>query len=756
MTSDAPSFGQATIDDCEREPIHLPGSVQPHGAIVIVSDGRVVQCSANVADLLQLSGPPLGRALSEVFGEVADELRALTVGSDRARHAARLTIGTQAVFVMRTEGPGVDIFEFEPVDSSPEVTEADLHRIVADALSVLQRTTGSAELVDELCRFVQSLTGFDRVMGYEFQPDDHGVVIAEVRRPDLEPFLGLHYPASDIPPQARRLYLEHWLRIIPDAGYQPVPLEPELLPTTGAPLDMGAIGCRSVSPIHCRYLANMGVRASMSISLVVDGRLWGLVACHHYDSPRLPSPSVRDACELIALSASVLLSSRLAEERTASRLVIEERLNRQAERLVETDDLTAGLLGDADEILGLFDAHGAALVVGGHVDVVGRAPDGPRVLALAEEIGATRPGEIVVTSDASSELSSLADAVDVAAGVIALPLSSMLRNYLFWFRPRWRHQVRWAGEPTKAIEVAAGGGSRLLPRQSFAEWVESVEHRARPWPDGTELVAEKVRELLARHITRTAEELTRLNAELARSNAELDAFAYVAAHDLKEPLRGLANYAAFLVEDYGDVLDDTGREQLDQLVQLAARMSGLLGSLLEYSRAGRSDLNRSSVRLADVVSDVTGLLHAQIADRGADVTVGQGDVVVDVDLFTQLVMNLVSNAIKYNDSPTPQVDVGLTTLSRTERGAELVPRSLLVEEDTTVVYVSDNGIGIPADRIEDVFRVFRRLHQPGDYGGGEGAGLAISRRIVVRHGGVIWVESEEGAGCTFYFTVGRP
>lgn len=753
--TDAPAFGEATIDDCEREPIHIPGSVQPHGAVVVVADGIVVQCSANAATVLGLDAPLLGRPLVEALGSAAGDLTGVdTSDDDRGRHASRVTIGSRSLDVSHTSAPGASVFELEAVDEDEE--PADLHQLVAAALAGLQQTTGSTAVVDELCRVVQALTGFDRVMGYQFQPDDHGVVVAEVRQEHLESFLGLHYPASDIPPQARRLYLDHWLRLIPDAAYEPVPLEPTMLPTTGEPLDLSSVGCRSVSPIHCQYLTNMGVRASMSISLVVEGRLWGLVACHHYEDPRRPAPSVRDACELVALSASVLLGARLAEERAQRQLHVEERLHRLAEQLHGTDDLGDGLLSDPGEVLGLLDADGACLVTGRQVRSVGRTPDDGQVVDLAEELGSTRPGETIVTAAAAAELAPLADAIDVAAGVVALPLSSLQRNYLMWFRPRWRHEVRWAGQPTKAITRATDGTSRLVPRESFAEWVESVEDQARPWPDGASAIAARVRELLARHISRTVDELAHLNAELARSNAELDAFAYVAAHDLKEPLRGLANYAAFLSEDYGDVLDDPGRDQLDQMIQLAGRMGGLLGSLLEYARAGRSELQRTTVPLSEIMEDVTELLRARIEERQAEVVlVGDGEVEADIDLLTQVLMNLVSNGIKYNESTPPRIEVGFTRLFETARGRELVPLSPMLDVDTPVLYVADNGIGIAPEMVEDIFRVFRRLHRPEEYGGGEGAGLTIARRIVARHGGVIWVESEEGAGSTFHLTLGK-
>lgn len=756
----APAFGTATIDDCEREQIHLPGSVQPHAALVVVRDGALVQRSSNLDDVL---GEPTGDAttLDELLGaDVARLTESLVRAGDRKRQHRRVAVrsGRELDLSSTAADDGRLLVELEPVDGAAEPGR-DFQELVTDALTTINTAATSAEVVDRVVAFVQELTGFDRVMGYRFAPDDHGEVVAERRRDDLEPFLGLHYPASDIPAQARRLYLEHWLRLIPDAAYTPVPVEPSLDPDTGAPLDMSSVAARSVSPIHCEYLANMGVQASMSISLVVEGRLWGLVACHHYDGPHRPSVPVREACEFVALAASVMLGARRSEERTARQAEVQRIQRSLAENLLLHTDLVDGLTADPDALLGLLDATGAAVVVGGRVQTVGATPTTEELRALCEALAeaADEPGAPVVT-DCIAELVPSWTAADTAIGVVALPLSALQRNYVVWVRPESRREVRWAGEPAKAIVQADDGGTRLAPRGSFAEWVETVGGRSRPWDDEASTILADTRNMIATHLTRSAEQLAQLNAELVRSNAELDAFAYVAAHDLKEPLRGLANYATFLAEDYGDVLDDDGRMQLDLMLKLSERMTGLLTSLLDYARIGRSDLQRTDTTLGALLDDTRSFLGGRLSDTGGELVLeGDGPLDVDPELMIHVLLNLISNGLKYNDSKPPTVRVGLTVPSATERGVTLLRPSVLDEHEPPVVYVRDNGIGVPHDRIEEVFRVFRRLHSEQAYGGGTGAGLTIARRVVERHGGVIWLESTEGEGSTFYFTVGsRP
>jgi signal transduction histidine kinase len=252
-------------------------------------------------------------------------------------------------------------------------------------------------------------------------------------------------------------------------------------------------------------------------------------------------------------------------------------------------------------------------------------------------------------------------------------------------------------------------------------------------------VADRTEELEKR-----AAELESLNEELTRSNRELDAFTYIASHDLKEPLRGIHNYAHFLQEDYEDKLDEAGHERLRTLQRLTQRMEGLIEALLRYSRLGRQDLERRDTNLQELLDEAIELLTTRIHENG--VTIRQPRPLpymqVDRTLVGELIVNLITNAIKYNDKADRWVEIGWTENSAD--GSSLSP---------IVFYVRDNGIGISRSHHENVFRIFKRLHARDEWGGGSGVGLTIVRRIIERHGGKIWLESEVDAGTTFYFTL---
>ncbi len=295
----SPAFGTADLSNCEREQIHLAGSIQPHGALLVVreSDQVIVQASHNAAGYLgvaQLQGDRLrslgGTLWQRTGGRLPDSIQSIPA-------AVRCTIGARGdscnALVHRTPD-GELVVEIEragPLAPFSEGLESDVHSIVS--------ATTLQTLCDESARIFKDLTGYDRVMVYRFDEEGHGEVYSETKKQDLEAFLGNRYPASDIPKIARRLYERNRVRVLADINYSPAALSPRLSPITGRDLDMSLCFLRSVSPIHLQYLKNMGVVATLVVSLMVGGRLWGLVSCHHY-SPRLLHFDMRSVCELLA------------------------------------------------------------------------------------------------------------------------------------------------------------------------------------------------------------------------------------------------------------------------------------------------------------------------------------------------------------------------------------------------------------------------------------------------------------------------
>jgi two-component system, chemotaxis family, sensor kinase Cph1 len=302
--------------------------------------------------------------------------------------------------------------------------------------------------------------------------------------------------------------------------------------------------------------------------------------------------------------------------------------------------------------------------------------------------------------------------------------------------------VNWGGNPNKPVELVADGSLRMSPRQSFDRWQETVQGCALPWkPCEIEAVAE-LRSLIVGIVLRQADELASKNSELQRSNEDLDSFAYIASHDLKEPLRGIHNYANFLMEDYAEVLNDDGIEKLQTLVRLTQRMEDLINSLLYFSRLGSTELMLQTVNLDELVQQAITTLTITRPHNEVEFRIPQplpsikGDRAQINELFT----NLISNAIKYNDKANKWIEIGFIAAA----DSDLCPPTF---------YVRDNGIGILQEHLEKIFQIFRRLHGRDEFSGGTGVGLTIARKIVERHGGRIWIESTLNQGSTFYFTL---
>jgi light-regulated signal transduction histidine kinase (bacteriophytochrome) len=527
------------LSNCEREPIHVPGSVQPRGVLLTVTepDQVVEQASQNLADLIGVPwSDALGRPLAEVVGRPAAEAIARSAsafGDLRERNPVELTLDVDGGPVpvdailhralLRGPGdvPGRDlpastalVVELEPARGPRPFSFPNTYQAVRGTVGELNRASSLQELYDITARAVRSLTGFDRVMVYRYDADYNGEVVAEAKAELLNSFLGLHYPASDIPAQARALYEKNWIRLISDVDYAPAPIEPRSHPATGQPLDLTYSTLRSVSPIHLEYLRNMGVRASMSISLLRDDRLWGLIACHHYEGPHAPPVATRSAAEFLGSTLSLRLVDRASEEETRRALQVRSTLAwLTAATLDEDRPLTDTLLG-APSLLDLLPADGVSVCLQGTVGSLGAPlPDG---LAAAVAAWAAERGDDVVATDAlSAEAPGLGAPVEVACGVLVLPLPE--GQHVFWHRGETVQQIDWGGDPhNKAIAELEGDEVRLSPRKSFDRWRETVRGRSAAWTpqqvaEAGELRTHLLEALYARErrIVRAAETLQR-------------------------------------------------------------------------------------------------------------------------------------------------------------------------------------------------------------------------------------------------------
>ena len=474
-----PAFGKADLSNCEREEIHLAGSIQPHGALLVVSepDHRVIQASANAAEFLNLR-QVIGMPLAELDGDLL--LRMLP-------HLGPTSQGLPIAVRCRIGSPGADfdgllhrppagglIIELERAGPS-----VDLSKQIASALEKIRTASSLRALCDEAATLFQDRTGYDRVMVYRFDDEGHGEVFSERRKPELEAYLGNRYPATDIPQMARRLYERTRVRVLVDVGYAPVPLQPRLSPLTGRDLDMSLCFLRSMSPIHLQYLKNMGVGATLVISLVVGGKLWGLVACHHYE-PRFIHFELRAVCELLAEAIATRIAALESFAQSQSEIFVQRLEHRMIEAISREGDWRAAVFDSSQSILQPLGASGSALIYEGQVISSGEVPGTQEIREIGAWLDTRRDSSVLVTASLGLEFPQFAAITKVASGIAVTPISNNPGEYLIWFRPERIRTVTWGGDPLKPF-VIGDDPTDLSPRRSFAQWHQLVEGTSEPW-----------------------------------------------------------------------------------------------------------------------------------------------------------------------------------------------------------------------------------------------------------------------------------
>jgi chemotaxis family two-component system sensor kinase Cph1 len=485
--------GAVDVSECAREPIHVPGYCQPFGVLLAMQAGqeRIFRISKNT-ELVFGVGPSevVGRKLADLFGDsdaskISDIFKA---GNWKDINPLRLTVArgsdAAAADVIMHRYDGLDFVEIELVSAENADRASRSFHLLHSALTRLQTARNTVELWAAVVTEVQRITGYDRVMVYKFDQDDHGSVVAEQKQEHQDPFLGLHYPASDIPEQARRLYRLNWIRYIPDVHYKPVDLIPVVDDDHKRLTDMTYCVLRSVSPVHCEYLHNMGVGASMSVSIVHDNRLWGLIACHH-ETPRPLPYKLRLACEQLAQVVSLRTAALEENEESVSTNGLQAQF---LGKLSKATDIATALVSETPNLLEFIRATGAAVCCGGKILAMGSTPNESRMRMILESTLFRVSAPIFATDRLQDRIFEASEFTDTASGVLCFTASRDRDFHVIWFRAEQQQEIRWAGKPTKSVEF---DGLRLGPRRSFEVWKEDVRGKSQAWkPSEIEAAAE--------------------------------------------------------------------------------------------------------------------------------------------------------------------------------------------------------------------------------------------------------------------------
>lgn len=738
---------QASLIDLTslEKAIHTSSQIQPHGLMLILQEPElnIVQVSNNATDIFGLS---LADILQKNLEELLDpfQVEKIKAGLKEENieyiNPAKIWIRKKgdeySIFdgIFHRNTDGFLILELEPALAQDNIPFLSFYHLARASINQLEATSSLHDFCQIIVKEVRKVTGFDRVMLYKFNEDGHGSVIAEEKLESMEPYLGLHFPESDIPKPARKLFSSNWIRLIPDTYAQSVEIFPAINSTTQCPLDLTFSILRSASGCHLEYLHNMGVGASLTISLTKDGKLWGLIACHH-QSPKYVSYELRKACEFLGRVIFAEISTREETEDYDYRMQLTYIQSALVEYMSQEENFIHGLIKHQPNLLSLTSAQGAAVYFGENCTTIGETPKEDDLNYLVQWLKNNLKEEVFYTDSLAHIYPDAERFKNVASGLLAIQISK--RNYVMWFRPEVIQTVNWGGDPNKAFAATQTDGNvRLSPRKSFELWKETVRLTSLPWKQVEVKAALELRKAIVNIVLRQADELAQLAQDLERSNAELKKFAYVASHDLQEPLNQVANYVQLLEMRYQEQLGADAKEFINFAVEGVSLMQTLIDDVLAYSKV---DLQGVEFQLTDVkvaLNRALNNLRGRSLETGAVITHDElPTVMADNTQLMQLFQNLIGNAIKFRSSNPPQIHIGASRL-----------------EDAWLFSVKDNGIGIEAQYSDRIFVIFQRLHTRDEYAG-TGMGLAICKKIVECHRGRIWVESELGAGATFYFTI---
>lgn len=726
---------------CDKEPIHIPGKIQQHGFLLAVNkqDFSVNYLSENMGALLGADVKTLINAdlslllksniillrphhISQLKDFATDEKEIKLI-------PLNISINNDPYFLLAHKSGDQLVLEFEPALGN---SDEELQQLIGASLSEILQGGLINKSLQIAAKKVKQITGYQRVMVYKFWDDGHGEVIAEEKEDWQEPFFGLHYPATDIPKQARALYKINLTRIIADAASTDVSIIAAGEAAAQKPLDLTHSTLRAVSPVHIEYLKNMEVMASFSISLIANNKLWGLIACHNATA-KFIDYKAREGARLIGQILSSSIEYKITEEGKDAARHFSNAISELLRQLQSKDSILEALTQPYYNLLSVTNAKGAAIIFDKEIKMIGLTPSEEQVNQLTDWLSKNVQQQIFSTESLQKEYKEAAAYADVCSGLLACELSKEMKEYILWFKPEFLKTINWAGNPIKQERINEKGERRISPRESFAVWTEQVANTSEPWNRNEFAAVIKLREDVLQVINQKANQIRLLNDKLQEAYDELDTFSFTISHDLKTPLSSVKNYTEILLEDSVN-LDESEKKMLRRIVMGAEKMNVLIDEVLAYSRIGRKPVIKEKINMKEMIDEIAAELQMAYKHIPFDLEVKElPDIFGDRVMINQVFTNLLSNAIKYSARSNP-------------------PTVVLAGEDFPheVIYsVTDNGIGINMSFGNQIFEIFKRLNNAAEFEG-TGVGLSIVKRIIEKHQGKIWYESELGVGTKFY------
>ena len=737
-------------ENCDQEQIHLLGHIQSHGILIGINelDLTIAQISDNTIEFFNIPASSLiEQPLSILFPEPQIDILVSFLSRKDLEifNPTKITIQIeQNKYLFQGimhRSDGLLILELEPLPTDSD-SSLSFYHLAKSAAANVRQAKDFAEMSGLLVQEIRKITQCDRVMIYRFEPDNSGIVIAEAKDEQIESFLGLHFPADDIPELARKLYYKNWLRQIVDVNSHPVPIVPLNNPITQEPIDLSFSPLRSVSPIHIKYLQKMGVSASFSISLISAGKLWGLIACHHF-FPQYIDYEARKACEFLAQVMSIEIVSRYEQElKTAQKKIKIVQAKLKQNILGAKQSINQIFSQNADSLLDLVNAQGVAICLSDRISKIGTCP--PQKFISSLVLWLETKSEDVFHTNCLSCLYPEAQAVkDIASGILAISISLNHTSYhIIWFRCEVIQTVDWAGDPNK---LALDDEWELNPQRSFDLWKETVKAKSLPWDEVEIETASEFRSTLMLAALEFSQQSLKLEAERAQVASQAkSSFLARMSHELRTPLNAILGCTQLMNLD--NSLTQTIGEYVNIISYSSDHLLCLIDDILEMSKieAGKIVLEETQFDFHLFLHNLREMMQIKAKDKNLQLIFAVHPnspqyIKADERKLRQILLNLLGNAIKFTNQGYVLLHVSL--MDKKEASSKAIIHFEL----------EDSGRGIAPEEIDNLFEAFVQTSSGRESQTGTGLGLAISQQFANCMGSHISVSSALNKGTVFQF-----
>lgn len=726
--------------ECHEEPIHIPGSIQSFGYLIGIDaeSHSITFFSRNISDIFKIGSQY--ELFDKKLTDFPESFQSI-IDSDiytSLDHFTRRENETyfDKIFIKEKEyhfsvfRSSENIFlEFEEVLINPDKRISNKY----DNFYVIDH---EPELWNHLLETLSKVVNYDRMMVYKFMMDGSGKVIAEKKNEEMESYLGLHYPESDIPKQARELYLKKRKRIFSNVYEETIPV----VSKTNTDIDLSFSASRGMSPIHGQYLKNAGVSSSFSVSIILDNHLWGLVTCQNIEPKHIDLEDRVQAGIFTALAANAYSSFKSKKELNY-RLELNERISELKTDFLKHNHLFDSLWENKAEIKKLPEADGLAIVSDENIITEGVTPEMDCISRIVHWALENTNDRIYINRSFLKKHGAELELSENAAGIIIYFIERDKNEMLIWFRKEFNEHIHWAGNPEKKIEVFSQNGENrqmISPRTSFRIFTENIKGHSKRWNSKNVSAVEAVRDLILETSHKNYNAIKRLNDELKKVNEELDSFSYTISHDLGTPLTVMKLNAQMLLGNLADN-SEKSKTKINTIIEEIDSMAEMMQDVLQLSRAKHSEIQLESLKTGTTIQKISDNAKMTYGSPQSEVIIKEcPDVLADKTMLHQVFLNIINNAVKYSShKDQPKVEIEGT------------------EDGQTIVYrISDNGIGIPEEEKHKMFKIFNRMDNAKKFKG-NGVGLSIVHRIMKRIGGNIDYESNKD-GTSFILTFKKP